>query len=102
MGDSPDEPFQLPIEGELDLHTFSPKDLKELIPAYIQACRDKGILEVRIVHGKGIGNLRRTVHAMLSRMPEVVSFSLATEHFGAWGATMVHLRPLQSTDNKGS
>jgi DNA-nicking Smr family endonuclease len=88
------EPFQLPIEGELDLHTFSPKDLKELVPAYLEACREKGILEVRIVHGKGIGNLRRTVHAMLARHPDVVSFALANEHFGGWGATIVHLRPI--------
>jgi DNA-nicking Smr family endonuclease len=88
------EPFQLPIEGELDLHTFSPKDLKELVPAYLEACREKGILEVRIVHGKGIGNLRRTVHALLSRHPDVVSFALANEHFGGWGATIVHLRPI--------
>ncbi len=91
----PGEPFPLPIEGELDLHTFSPKDLRELIPAYLSACRMKGILEVRIVHGKGIGNLRRTVHALLARSPEVLSYALATEHYGGWGATMVHLHPLK-------
>ncbi len=49
---------------------------------------------MRIVHGKGIGNLRRTVHAILARSPEVASFALATEHFGSWGATIVHLHPL--------
>ncbi len=93
-GSENEQPFQLPIEGELDLHTYSPKDVKDLVPAYLEACRDKGILEVRIVHGKGIGNLRRTVHALLARNPDVVSFALATEHFGGWGATIVHLRPL--------
>jgi DNA-nicking Smr family endonuclease len=89
-----DEPFQIPIEGELDLHTFNPKDIKVLVPEYLEACREKGILEVRIVHGKGIGNLRRTVHALLARNPNVISFALATEHFGGWGATIVHLRPM--------
>lgn len=88
------EPIQLPIESELDLHTFRPSDIKELIPAYLEACRQKGILEVRIVHGKGIGNLRRTVHAVLSRSPEVVSYALATEQYGGWGATIVHLKAL--------
>ncbi len=92
--DSSNEPFQLPIERELDLHTFSPKDIKELVPAYLQACREKGLLEVRIIHGKGIGNLRRTVHAILARSSEVASFALATEAFGGWGATIVHLHPL--------
>lgn len=87
----PNEPVEIPIDGELDLHTFQPRDIKELLPAYLAACREKGILQVRVIHGKGIGNLRRTVHALLSRMPEVQSFSLATEPFGGWGATIVHL-----------
>ena len=88
----PEEPIQIPIEGELDLHTFNPRDIKELLPAYLAACREKGILQVRVIHGKGIGNLRRTVHSLLGRMPEVVSYSLATEQFGGWGATIVNLR----------
>jgi DNA-nicking Smr family endonuclease len=88
------DPFQIPIEGELDLHTFNPRDIKELLPAYLTACREKGIFQVRVIHGKGIGNLRRTVHALLARMPEVASYALAGEHFGGWGATIVNLRPL--------
>jgi len=88
------EPVQIPIEGELDLHTFNPRDIKELLPAYLAACREKGILQVRVIHGKGIGNLRRTVHALLSRQPNVVSYSLAGEHSGGCGATIVNLRPL--------
>jgi DNA-nicking Smr family endonuclease len=89
-----DEPLQLPIESELDLHTFHPRDLKELLPTYLMACREKGILEVRVVHGKGAGQLRRGVHALLARMPEVSSYSLATEPFGGHGATIVHLQPI--------
>jgi DNA-nicking Smr family endonuclease len=87
-------PVQLPIEGVLDLHTFRPQDIKELVPAYLEACRERGLLKVRIVHGKGIGNLRRTVHALLSRLPEVESYALASAPFGGWGATIVCLRPL--------
>src|SRR3954447_15692115 len=87
------DPFQIPIEGELDLHTFRPQDVKELLPAYLAACRAKGILQVRVVHGKGIGNLQRTVHSILSRLPEVASYSLASPHFGGWGATIVNLYP---------
>ena len=88
-----DEPLPLPITGELDLHTFRPQDVKDLVPDYLAECRARGLLVVRIVHGKGIGNLRRTVHAILARQPAVVSFVLAGEHFGGWGATMVRLRP---------
>jgi len=85
-------PVELPIDGVLDLHTFRPADVKGVVTEYLAACQEKGILQVRIIHGKGIGNLRRTVHALLAKMPEVASFSLAGEHFGSWGATMVNLR----------
>jgi DNA-nicking Smr family endonuclease len=89
-------PLDLPIDGVLDLHTFRPQDVKELVPEYLRACREKNILRVRIIHGKGIGNLRRTVHALLGRDPTVLSFALASESFGGWGATIVHLHPTQS------
>jgi dsDNA-specific endonuclease/ATPase MutS2 len=81
----------LPITGELDLHTFRPQDLGELLPTYLAECRTRGIHTVRIVHGKGTGALRETVHAFLRRSPLVKSFRLGDEHTGGWGATMVEL-----------
>jgi hypothetical protein len=89
---SMDEPLQIPIDGVLDLHTFKPGEIKDLIPDYLAACRQQGICQVRIIHGKGIGNLRRTVHAILARHPEVVSFTLDHPEYGGWGATIVRLR----------
>jgi DNA-nicking Smr family endonuclease len=86
------EPIPLPIDGVLDLHTFRPQDVQEVVTEYLAACREKGILEVRIVHGKGIGQLRQTVHAVLRDHPDVVSFALAGETYGGAGATFVHLR----------
>jgi len=93
------EPFHYPIDGVLDLHTFRPQDVKEVVLAYLEACREKGILEVRVVHGKGIGQLRQTVHALLKRHPDVHSFALAGEAYGGAGATFVHLRPLATPNN---
>ena len=90
-----DEPIQLPIDGVLDLHTFKPREIGDLIPQYLAACQERGVFQVRIIHGKGIGNLRRTVHAMLSRHPEVISFTLDHPQYGGWGATLVRLRPPQ-------
>ena len=87
-------PHPLPIEGTLDLHTFSPRDIKTLVPDYLQACRERGILQVRIVHGKGTGALRQTVHAILARLEDVTAYRTATEDAGGWGATLVNLRPL--------
>ncbi len=88
-----DEPIELPIDGVLDLHTFKPREVKELVLDYLDECRKRGILRVRIIHGKGIGNLRRTVHAILAKHPGVLEYSLANEHFGGWGATIAHLKP---------
>lgn len=88
-----DEPIELPIDGVLDLHTFLPREIKDLVPDYLTECQQRGILRVRIIHGKGIGNLRRTVHSILAEDPRVESFALASEHFGSWGATIVHLKP---------
>jgi DNA-nicking Smr family endonuclease len=88
-----DEPVPLPIDGVLDLHTFRPSEIKDLVPDYLAACQARGICRVRIIHGKGIGNLRRTVHSILTKHPEVVSFGLDYPQFGGWGATLVQLRP---------
>lgn len=89
-------PVPLPITGELDLHTFQPGDLGELIPAYLAECVTRGIAEVRIVHGKGTGTLRTTVHALLRRSPLVKTFRLGDERSGSWGATLVTLRGAKS------
>jgi dsDNA-specific endonuclease/ATPase MutS2 len=88
----PDAPIPLPITGELDLHTFRPQDLGELIPAYLDECAARGLHTVRIVHGKGTGTLRTTVHALLQRSPRVASFRLGDENTGSWGATLVTLK----------
>ena len=85
-------PIELPIDCVLDLHTFRPKDVKVVVTEYLAACQERGILEVRIIHGKGIGTLRQTVHALLAKHPEVISYSLASEAYGGWGATIVHVR----------
>jgi len=87
------EPVEIPINGVLDLHTFHPRDVKDLLPDYLHECRKKGILEVRVIHGKGSGALRETVRAILKRLPEVASFHIADETAGSWGATLVVLRP---------
>jgi len=88
-----DAPVAIPIDGTLDLHTFNPREVKDLVPEYLTVCREKNILQVRIIHGKGSGAMQRTVHSILTRLPEVASFRLAGNDGGGWGATIVILRP---------
>ena len=82
--------LELPIDGILDLHTFSPKDVPSVVRDYLEACAEKGIRDVRIIHGKGKGVLRRTVHAVLDRTPGVESYGLDSGP-GSWGVTLVRL-----------
>ncbi len=86
------EPIKIPINGILDLHTFNPRDVKELLPHYLEACKEKGIFEIRVIHGKGTGTLKKTVHALLDRLPGVASYKLAGGDAGGWGATLVTLK----------
>ncbi len=86
-----DEPIRIPITGELDLHTFAPQETKQLLEAYLEACVAREIFNVRLIHGKGTGTLRETVHAFLRRSPLVKDFRLGNETSGSWGATLVNL-----------
>lgn len=87
-----DEPIELPINGELDLHTFRPKEVKELLPEYFYACLEKDIYDLRIIHGKGTGALRELVHAQLRKSDLVAGFRLGDQTSGSWGATLVTLK----------
>jgi DNA-nicking Smr family endonuclease len=84
--------IEYPINGVLDLHTFHPRDVKELIPDYIDACLKKGITQIRIVHGKGTGSMRRMVHAILDKSPFVINYWHESGAGGSWGATIVRLK----------
>ncbi len=89
---TPDDVVELPIDGQLDLHSFRPADVPSLVDEYLSACRERGIFNVRIAHGKGIGVLRETVHKLLERRDDVESFRLDSETGSGWGATLVKLR----------
>jgi dsDNA-specific endonuclease/ATPase MutS2 len=87
-----EEPVKLPIENWIDLHTFSPRDIPELIESYLEECYEAGLKEVRIIHGKGIGVQREIVRKALSKSPLINTFSQAPPEAGGWGATIAILK----------
>jgi len=80
-----------PVDGVIDLHTFRPEEAASVVDEYLRACSEQQIHDVKIIHGKGKGALRSTVHALLSRHPLVADFTLDGGPSG-WGATIVHLK----------
>lgn len=85
--------FVLPITGELDLHAFAPRDAVGVVEDYLDECRRRGVLEVRIVHGRGQGVRRAEVRRVLARRGDVRDFRDAPPADGGWGATLVLLAP---------
>lgn len=86
-----DEPIEYPIDGTLDLHQFQPKEIRAVIADYIEACLERGILKLRVIHGKGIGVQREIVHSVLKKHPAVKDFRQEGGSAGGWGATVVDL-----------
>lgn len=95
VNDEPTEehpPVELPITDVLDLHSFPPREVAELVRDYLDAAYDKGLRRLRIIHGRGVGVQRQTVRRILERDPRVVAFGDAPLEAGGWGATWVTLR----------
>lgn len=87
-----EEAVEIPIEDSLDLHTFQPREVKDLLYDYLEAACAKGFREVRIIHGKGTGVLRRRVLSILEKHPLVTAVRPAGPEEGSWGAAVATLR----------
>ena len=72
----------VPIEAEIDLHSFAPRDIPSVVDEYVTAAAGAGLEEVRLVHGRGRGVQRGIVQSELERHPLVVEF---------WDDTASHL-----------
>lgn len=86
------KPVKIPITDTLDLHTFNPRELSDLINDYFKACIEIEIYSVRLIHGKGKGVLRRGLLEILDRHPLVASHQPAPPEAGGWGAVLVELK----------
>jgi len=85
------EPVEIEITDSLDLHAFSPKDVKAVTIAYLAEARAKGFAIVRIIHGKGLGVQREIVRSVLRETDFVKGFT-SGEGLGGEGATVVNFK----------
>jgi DNA-nicking Smr family endonuclease len=92
LDETEQKPVEIPIDGFLDLHTFRPEEVKDLINDYIEECLHRGIYDLRIIHGKGTGTLKAIVRSILEKHPAVLGFRDADLTAGGWGATTVQLQ----------
>jgi len=86
------QPIELALTDVLDLHSFPPREVKDVVQSWLDAVYEKGLRQLRIIHGRGIGVQRETVRALLARDARVVDFGDAPAEAGGWGATWVTLR----------
>lgn len=84
--------FVVPIERSIDLHTFQPAEVLAVVDAYLDAALERGLTEVRLIHGRGKGVQRARIRQRLAADPRVVRFVDAPAERGGWGATLVWLR----------
>ncbi len=87
------ETVEIPIEDSIDLHWFRPSEIRDVVEGYLEAARERGFREVRIVHGRGRGVQRDRVQRLLARSPLVERFCDAPGDRGGWGATLAWLCP---------
>ena len=88
----PTQPFKIEVEDSIDLHSFPPRDVPDVVDAYLGEAVEKGFSEVRLIHGRGIGVQRERVQKLLARHPLVTGFHDAPPDRGGWGATIAYLK----------
>jgi DNA-nicking Smr family endonuclease len=90
--DDSEEAVVLPISDVLDLHSFQPREVPDVVRDYLDAAYERGLRELRIIHGRGAGVQRATVRRLLERDPRVEAFGDAPLEAGGWGATWLRMR----------
>jgi hypothetical protein len=88
----PSDPVVVEAADSLDLHSFPPADIPDVVTSYLEMAIDRDFGEVRLIHGRGIGVQRERVRSLLARHPDVISFDDAPPGHGGWGATIARLR----------
>lgn len=81
------------IGREVDLRGMSAEEAVEQLGRFLDRAALRQLHQVRIVHGKGTGTLKREVERILSGHPLVDRFRVGEPGEGGWGVTVVDLAP---------
>lgn len=93
MGDDEEGPFSFELGDELDLHSFRPAEIAELVRDWLDDRCAAGSRSLRVIHGKGIGVQRERVRQILAADPRVIKIANAPSEAGGWGATVIDIEP---------
>lgn len=88
-----DDATSEPLERELDLRGRRVEEALGMLDAYLDKASLRRLDQVRIVHGKGTGVLKREVEKYLRGHPLVSSFRTGELAEGSWGVTVANLGP---------
>ena len=89
-----ESPVRVPIEAAIDLHSFAPRDVVAVVDDYLEAAREVGFREVRLIHGRGKGVQRAAVQRLLRDHALVERYWDAPEsHLGATLVILKHETP---------
>ena len=90
--DSRTDKLEAGIYPELDLRGMDSYQAIEETNRYLDQAQQQGWEEIRIIHGKGTGILRKEINAFLSRDPRVETKRLGKWGEGDTGVTIVRLK----------
>ncbi len=85
-------PELAPVHQEINVIGRRAEEARDAVDEFLDRAVMATASRVRIVHGHGMGILKKTISELLSRHPHVAKFYQAPQQEGGAGATIVELR----------
>ena len=85
-------PELAPVHQEINVIGQRAEEARDAVDEFLDRAVMATASRVRIVHGHGMGVLKKTISELLARHPHVARFYQAAQHEGGAGATIVELR----------
>ena len=80
------------IKTEINVIGLNSDEAIFVVDKFLDDCSLANLKSVRIVHGKGTGKLRTSIHTFLKKHPQVKSYRMGTYGEGEMGVTIVEFK----------